>query len=125
MAAPWPEAPPLPEDDFLRDRGIEGFIGALLKATLAVGKRPYASGVVDEVVQLRGVLKDAGRAADWLVRLSRHAPIRVKALTSAGYLYLKAGQSARAVKVLEQGVRARKSGLGLTYLGDAIIGNMS
>jgi tetratricopeptide (TPR) repeat protein len=92
---------------------------ALLKATLAVGKRPYASGVVDEVVQLRGVLKDAGRAADWLVRLSRHAPIRAKALTSAGYLYLRARQTARAVEVLERGVKARKSGLGLTYLGDA------
>jgi tetratricopeptide (TPR) repeat protein len=92
---------------------------ALLKATIAVKHRTYASGVVDEVVQLRGVLTDAGSAADWLVRLSRHGPIRAKALTSAGYLYLKARQPARAVKVLEQGVRAKKSGLGLTYLGDA------
>jgi len=92
---------------------------ALLKATLAVKKRAYASGVVEEVVRLRGVLKDAGRAADWLVRLSRHGPIRDAALTSAGYLYLTANQPGKAVKVLEHGVRAKKTGLGLTYLGDA------
>lgn len=91
----------------------------LLKATIAVKHRKYASGVVEEVVQLRGVLTDAGRAADWLVRLARHGPIRDKALTSAGYLYLKARRPERAVEVLERGVRAKKSGLGLTYLGDA------
>jgi len=92
---------------------------ALLKATIAVKKRAYASGVVDEVVRLRGVLKDAGSAADWLVRLSRHGPVRDAALTSAGYLYLTANQPGKAVKVLERGVRAKKTGLGLTYLGDA------
>jgi len=92
---------------------------ALLKATMAVKTRAHASAVVSEVVRLRGVLTDAGSAADWLVRLSRHAPARDVALTSAGYLYLTARQSARAVKVLEQGVRAKKTGLGLTYLGDA------
>jgi tetratricopeptide (TPR) repeat protein len=92
---------------------------ALLKATLAVKKRACAAGVVEEVVRLRGVLRDAGSAADWLVRLSRHGPIRDVALTSAGYLYLTANQPERAVKILEQGVRAKKTGLGLTYLGDA------
>lgn len=91
----------------------------LLKATIAVKHRKYASGVVEEVVRLRGVLRDAERAADWLVRLARHGPIRDKALTSAGYLYLTARRPERAVEVLERGVRARKSGLGLTYLGDA------
>ncbi|MHC4164648.1 MAG: hypothetical protein ACYTDU_06115 [Planctomycetota bacterium] len=92
---------------------------ALLKATIAVKTRAHASGVVDEVVRLRGVLTDAGSAADWLVRLSRHGPIRDVALTSAGYLYLTARQPDRAVKVLEQGVRAKKTGLALIYLGDA------
>lgn len=92
---------------------------ALLKATVAVKKRAYANGVVEEVVRLRGVLTDAGRAADWLVRLARHGPIRDVALTSAGYLYLRANRPKEAVKVLEQGVRAKRTGLGLTYLGDA------
>jgi tetratricopeptide (TPR) repeat protein len=92
---------------------------ALLKATIAVKKRAYASGVVEEVVRLRGVLTDARSAADWLVRLSRHGPVRDVALTSAGYLYLRAGRAEEAVKVLERGVRAKKTGLGLTYLGDA------
>ena len=86
---------------------------ALLKATIASGN---ASGVVQEVLHLRGVLKDAGRAGDWLVRLSKHAPVRDEALTSAGYLYLKAGKADRAVEVLE---RARETGLALAYLADA------
>jgi tetratricopeptide (TPR) repeat protein len=92
---------------------------ALLKATIAVKQRAHASGVVDEVVLLRGVLKDAGRAADWLVRLARHRAVRDKALTGAGYLYLRASRPDQAVKVLEEAVRAKKTGLGLTYLGDA------
>ena len=91
----------------------------LLKATIASGKPGYARGIVQEVVLLRGVLKEPGRAADWLVRLSRHQPFRDEALTSAGYLYLRAGKSAKAVTVLEDAVRTKRSGIGLVYLGDA------
>ena len=90
---------------------------ALMKATIALKDRAYASGVVQEVVHLRGVLRNPEQAAAWMERLaSRHPPIRDDALASAGYLYLRAQDPPKAIAVL---LKAKKTGLALTYLGDA------
>jgi len=90
----------------------------LLRALLGLPRERIAA-VVSEVVQLRGILKDANTAADWLVRLSEHRPIRDEALTSAAYLYLVAGKPTRAIEVLEPVLRRAKTGLALAYLADA------
>jgi len=89
----------------------------LLRATVELKNAENVSGVVQEVVQLRGIFKEPALAADWLVKLAaRFAPSRNEALTSAGYLYLRNQSYRRAIVVLG---RVKKSGLALTYLGDA------
>ncbi len=92
---------------------------ALRKALLDSKNPAQARGVIQEVVHLRGVLRDPAKAAEWLARLGDYRPVRAEALTSAGYLYLRARLTDAAIAVLEDALAIKKTGLALTYLGDA------
>lgn len=91
---------------------------ALLAATLALPDET-ARAVAHEVVQLRGVLAEAGPAAAWLLLLSERKGGCAPALEGAGYLLLSAGRPKEAAEALVQATALEETGFALAYLAEA------
>ncbi len=90
---------------------------SLMTSTIAAGST-HVAGVVREVVRMRGVLKTPAAAADWIMDLPGRTRTH-ESLESAGYLYLRARNSTRAIEVLVEAIAKKETGIALTYLGDA------
>ncbi|MDH3590233.1 MAG: hypothetical protein OER88_00025 [Planctomycetota bacterium] len=89
---------------------------ALLAAAV---KLKNTGGLIQEVLKLRGVLKDPTAAGEWLSALSDKRGGDARALTSAGYLFLRANKPGVAVIALERSVQIKPTGVALAYLANA------